>query len=113
MSYPLISWEDFKKVEIRTGTILSAEYLDNAIKPAIKMEIDFGPVGIRKTSAQITDNYLPEELPGMQILAVINFPPKQIANIMSECLVLGAIDKEGAVILIRPEKNVTNGLIVS
>jgi tRNA-binding protein len=113
MSQNLISWEDFKKVDIRVGTILQAEYLQKANKPAIKMSIDFGPVGILKTSAQITQHYHPGDLPGKQILAVVNFPPKQIINFISECLVLGVVGLGSKVDLIIPDKGVENGLRVS
>lgn len=94
-----ISWEDFQKVDIRTGTVLSAEVFEKARKPAYVLQIDFGPLGIKKTSAQITDKYKPEDLVGKQVVAVVNFPPKQIANIMSECLVLGAMEEDGVNLL--------------
>jgi len=104
-----ISWNDFAKIEMRTGTIISAEVFKEAKKPAYKLVVDFGKYGIRKSSAQITKLYKPEDLPGKQVIAVLNFPPKQIANMMSECLILGAIGKDGEVILIHPERKVENG----
>jgi tRNA-binding protein len=107
---PTISWDDFEKISIKAGTILSAATLAKARKPAYKLEIDFGPVvGIKKSSAQITTHYQPEELVGRQVVAVVNFPPKQIAGFMSECLVLGVYDENNAVILLQPERPVTNG----
>jgi tRNA-binding protein len=107
---PTISWDDFEKISIKAGTILSAAPLAKARKPAYKLEIDFGPVvGIKKSSAQITTHYQPEELVGRQVVAVVNFPPKQIAGFMSECLVLGVYDENNAVILLQPERPVTNG----
>ena len=105
----VIGWADFAKVEMRVGTILSAEIFKEAKKPAYKIMVDFGDFGTRKTSAQITSLYSPDEIVGKQVIAVVNFPPKQIANIQSECLVLGAID--GAdVTLLTPGKAVKNGL---
>ncbi len=104
-----LSWSDFTKVEMRIGTIIKAELFQEAKKPAYKMQIDFGEFGIRKTSAQITKIYTPEELIGQQIIAVLNFPPKQIANIMSECLVLGGVGDQQEVTLIAPERAVKNG----
>ncbi len=106
-----ISWDDFEKVEIRVGTIISAEVFKEAKKPAFKITIDFGEIGIRKTSAQVTKLYTSEEIIGKQVVAVVNFPPKQIANIQSECLLLGAVDDD-AVTLLTPDKLVKNGLRV-
>ncbi|MFA0961538.1 tRNA-binding protein [Roseivirga sp. BDSF3-8] len=94
-----LTWKDFQKVDIRTGTIIKAEVFEEARKPAYKMVIDFGELGHKKTSAQITDKYRPEDLIGKQIVAVVNFPPKQIANIMSECLILGAMEDDGVNLL--------------
>lgn len=104
-----LTWDDFTKVEMRVGTILTAEIFKEVKNPAYKMQIDFGEFGIKKTSAQITKLYTPDELIGNQIIAVINFPKKQIANIMSECLVLGAVGDNKDVTLISPERNIKNG----
>ena len=109
----MIEYSDFSKIDIRVGTIISAEIFKEVKRPAIKMQIDFGPFGIKKTSAQITDHYTPVDLIGMQVSAVVNFPPKQIANMMSECLVLGAVDDENRVTLLNPNSQVKNGLKVS
>jgi len=105
-----LSWNDFMKVEMRVGTIIKAEMFPEARNPAYKITIDFGEFGMRKTSAQITKRYTPDELPGKQVIAVVNFPPKQIATVMSECLLLGAMGKDKDVILIQPESKVANGL---
>lgn len=105
----LINWNDFTKIEIRVGTIISAEIFKEAKKPAYKLVIDFGDFGTRKTSAQITKLYSPDEIMGKQVIAVVNFPPKQIANIISECLVLGAVN-EDEVTLLTTDNTVKNGL---
>lgn len=105
----LINWEDFSKVEIRVGTIISAEIFKEAKKPAYKIRVDFGDLGIRKTSAQLTKRYHTDELIGKQVVAVVNFPPKQIANIQSECLILGAVNLD-EVTLLSTDKKVKNGL---
>lgn len=105
----LINWSDFSKIEIRTGTIISAEVFKEARNPAYKLKIDFGDFGIRKTSAQLTKLYSPDEIVGKQVVAVVNFPPKQIANMQSECLVLGAVDGD-EVTLLTTDKSVKNGL---
>ena len=105
-----LTWEDFSKVEMRIGTVLSAEVFEEARNPAYKLLIDFGELGTKKSSAQITQLYQAEALIGKQVVAVVNFPPKQIANMMSECLVLGAIGKDKEVILLQPEREVENGL---
>jgi len=110
MSNEPLSWADFEKVEIRTGTILSAEPFPQARKPAYKLTIDFGDFGTRRTSAQITKLYRPDELVGKQVVAVVNFPPKQIATFMSECLVLGAVAADGTVTLLQTERPTENGL---
>ena len=106
-----ISWSDFEKIEMRIGTILSVNDFPEAKKPAYQLTIDFGSeIGMRKSSAQITSTYTKEELPGKQIIAVVNFPVKQIGPIQSECLVLGAVGENKDVILIQPERLVPNGL---
>ena len=105
-----ISWADFEKVDIRIGTVLTAEPFEKARKPAYILTVDFGAaIGTRKTSAQITAHYAPEELIGRKVAAVLNFPPKQIANIMSDILVLGFPDANGEVVLIGPDRDVPNG----
>lgn len=105
-----ITFDDFLKVDIRVGTILRAEPYPEARRPAIKMWIDFGPeIGERKTSAQVTDHYSPETLPGKQVAAVVNFPAKQIGKFMSECLVLGFSDENGGIVLMGPDQKVPNG----
>lgn len=105
----MINWEDFEKIDIRSGTIITAEAFPQARKPAYRLTIDFGPLGIKRSSAQITDHYTPGELPGRQVVAVVNFPPRQIANFFSECLVLGVYDENKQVILLQPDKPVKNG----
>ena len=105
-----LTWQEFEKVDIRIGTITSAEPFPEARKPAIKMIIDFGEeIGSRKSSAQITDHYVPDELIGKQVAAVVNFPRKQIGPLMSECLVTGFIQDDGSVILAVPDKSARNG----
>jgi len=105
----MITFDDFLKIDIRIGTILRAEPFPEARKPAYKLTIDFGPLGIKRTSAQITKRYALEDLPGKKIAAVVNFPHKQIANFMSECLVLGAVDGDDVFLL---ESGGENGLRV-
>jgi len=110
----MLSWEEFEKVEMRVGTILKVDEFPEARKPAYQLQIDFGEsLGILKTSAQITKRYTKEELFGRQIVAVVNFPKKQIGKFMSECLVLGAVGEEGEVILLHPDSTVTNGLRIA
>lgn len=105
-----LSWEDFEKVDMRVGTILEANDFPKAKNPSYQLLIDFGSeIGQRKTSAQITSLYSKEDLIGKQVVAVVNFPKKQIANIMSECLVLGAVEGE-SVTLLQTDRPVTNGL---
>lgn len=105
-----ITWSDFEKIEMRVGTIIEVKDFPEARKPAYQLQIDFGSeIGIKKTSAQITERYSREDLLGKQTIAVINFPKKQIANFMSECLIMGAVDG-GEVTLIQPEAKVQNGL---
>ena len=105
-----ITWNEFEKVELRVGKILSAEVFKEARKPAYVMQIDFGEeIGLRKSSAQITKHYTPEELVGRLIMAVVNFPKKQIGPIMSECLVTGFADEDGEIVLCGVDKNVPLG----
>ena len=104
-----ITWSDFEKIDIRVGTITEAKSFPKARKPAYQLTIDFGPMGMRRSSAQITAHYAAEDLVGVQVVAVTNFPPKQIANFVSECLVLGIYDDRGEVVLLKPERRVSNG----
>lgn len=105
----MATFDDFLKLDIRVGTIVSAKVFAKAKRPAYQLEVDFGDeIGVKKSSAQITDHYTTEELMGKQVLAVVNFPPRQIANFMSEVLVLGTYS-EGGVVLITPDQAVKNG----
>lgn len=105
-----ITFSDFTKVEMRVGTIIHAEIFQEAKIPAYKVTIDFGDFGIKKTSAQITKLYQPSDLIDKQVVAVVNFPPKQIANFMSECLILGVVGDENVVSLLSPNHKMENGL---
>lgn len=105
-----ISWNDFEKIDIRVGTIIEVNDFPKAKNPAYKLTIDFGDLGIKKSSAQITRFYTAESLVGQQVIAVVNFPPKQIADFFSECLVLGIYDENKDVVLIQPKHSVSNGL---
>jgi tRNA-binding protein len=106
-----ITWEDFEKIDIRVGTILQAGILEGARKAAYKLQIDFGEqMGIKRCSAQITTLYNAEELTGVQVIAIVNFPPKQIGTFFSECLVLGIYDENNNVVLLQPERKLSNGL---
>lgn len=108
-----ISWKDFEKIEMRVGTVIEVNPFPEANKPAYQLKIDFGEeIGVRKTSAQITERYELDELIGKQVIAVVNFPKKQIANFMSECLVLGAVNGTD-ITLLQPEAKIKNGLRVS
>tara|TARA_R110002051_G_scaffold56554_4_gene105269 strand:+ start:2668 stop:3006 length:339 start_codon:yes stop_codon:yes gene_type:complete len=108
-----ISWTDFSKIDMRTGTVVAVFDFPEARNPSYKLHIDFGEeIGTRKTSAQVTKTYKKEELIGLQVIAVVNFPTKQIANFMSECLILGAVEND-SVILIQPQVKVPNGLKIS
>ena len=105
-----ISWSDFEQVDLRVGTIVAVEDFPEARKPAYRVQVDFGPeVGIRKSSAQITDLYTKEDLLGKKVIAVINFPPKQIGPFMSECLVTGFYREDGSVVLAVPDRDVPDG----
>jgi tRNA-binding protein len=108
----MITWNDFEKIEIRTGTIVQVDDFTKAKKSAYQLTIDFGELGIKQSSAQITFHYTKSELIGKQIIAVVNFPPKQIANFISECLVLGIYDEQKEVILLKPDKKTLNGLLI-
>ena len=107
---PQVMFDDFLKLDIRVGTVLSAEPLAGARKPAVRLLIDFGSaIGVKKSSAQITVHYLPDTLVGRQVAAVVNFPPRQIGKMLSEVLTLGFPDEAGEVVLIIPERHVPNG----
>ena len=105
----MITWDDFEKIDMRIGTIIEVNDFEKAKKPAYKLKIDFGVEGIKNSSAQITVLYTKEELVGKQIIAVVNFPPKQIANFISECLVLGVYNENNDVVLLQAERKTDNG----
>ncbi|GAO43941.1 tRNA-binding protein [Flavihumibacter petaseus] len=105
----MISWNDFEKIDIRVGTIEAVNAFPKAKKPAWQLEINFGAIGMKRSSAQITALYSAEALIGKQVVAVVNFPPKQIANFVSECLVLGIYNENNDVVLLQPERAVENG----
>lgn len=108
----MITWEDFEKIDIRTGTIMEVSDFPKARKPAYILTIDFGDLGFKKSSAQISHHYTKEQLLDKQVVAVVNFPPKQIANFFSECLLLGVYDEDKNVILLQPERAVKNGNMI-
>lgn len=105
----LINWDDFEKIDIRAGTITEVTDFPKAKKPAYQITIDFGELGTRRSSAQVTTLYSKDELLGKQVVAIVNFPPKQIANFFSECLVLGVYTDKKEVVLLQPERKVENG----
>ena len=105
----MITWDDFEKINIQTGTIVEINDFPKAKKPSYKLKIDFGPLGFKQSSAQITKHYNKEQLLGQQIIAVVNFPPKQIANFFSECLVLGLYNQHNEVVLLQPQQTILNG----
>ena len=105
----MITWEDFEKIDIRTGTVLEVNDFPDAKKPAYQLTIDFGELGLKKSSAQITALYSKEEIVGKQVIAVVNFPLKQIANFFSECLVLGVYNEHNDVVLLQPTLPVKDG----
>lgn len=107
--HTMLSWQDFEKVEMRVGTVLDAQDFPGARKPAYQLWIDFGEFGVKKSSAQITQLYEKQDLIGKQVIAVVNFPPKQIATFYSECLVLGLVGEENTITLLQPERPVPNG----
>lgn len=110
----LITYGDFEQIDMRVGTIVTAVPFTGARKPAYQLTIDFGDsIGIKRSSAQITTHYQPEDLVGRQVVAIVNFPAKQIANFFSECLVLGAVEANGSVVILQTERMVENGLRIA
>ena len=108
-----IRWSDFEKIDMRVGTIIGAEEFPEARKAAYRLRIDFGEIGVKASSAQITDLYSLQNIVGMQVVAVVNFPPKQIGPFISECLVLGVVGSDSGVVLLQTSQNVTNGLKIA
>ncbi len=104
-----LSWQDFEKVDMRVGVVVDAQEFPEARRPAYKLTIDFGPLGMKRSSAQITHHYRPADLVGRRVVAVVNFPPKQIGPFVSEVLVLGAYNEAGEVILLHPDQAVSPG----
>ncbi len=104
-----LSWEEFARVDLRVGVVVAADEFPEARRPALKLEIDFGPLGVKRSSAQITAHYTPAALIGRRVVAVVNFPPKRIGPFVSEVLVLGAYNEAGEVILLRPDADVSPG----
>ncbi len=106
----MISWQDFEKIDMRVGTVIDVKDFPNAKKPAYQLTIDFGSLGIKRSSVQITHFYSKDVLLNKQVIAVVNFPVKQIANFFSECLVLGIYDEDNNVVLLQPERKVADGM---
>jgi tRNA-binding protein len=104
-----LSWDDFQKVDMRVGVVTEARQFPQARRPAYQLWIDFGPLGVKRSSAQVTHHYQPQELIGRRVVAVVNFPPMQIGPFVSEVLVLGAYDEQGEVVLLRPDADVAAG----
>ena len=104
-----ITWADFERVDMRVGVVMDAQPFPEAKRPALKLWVDFGPLGVKRSSAQVTDRYAPAELVGRRVIAVVNFPPKQIGPFVSEVLVLGAYDSAGEVVLLAPDFEVAPG----
>jgi tRNA-binding protein len=105
----MLTWEEFEKVDMRVGTVILVDEFPKANKPAYRLKVDFGPLGIKQTSAQITKLYSRTELEGKQVIAVVNFKPKKIADFISECLILGIVGQDNEVILLSPDKKAKNG----
>ncbi len=105
----MLTWQEFEKVDMRVGTVLEVKDFPGARNPSYQLWIDFGELGVKKSAAQVTDQYQKEQLVGKQVIAVVNFPPKQIANFFSECLVLGLVGDQKVITLLQPEQPVPNG----